>query len=54
MDDILGANLTGSETEVRDRIDAWAEAGVSHVVIQPMPPIEGTRFFGEKIIHHYA
>ncbi|MEE8351187.1 MAG: LLM class flavin-dependent oxidoreductase [Rhodospirillales bacterium] len=54
VDDILGANLTGSETEVRDRIDAWAEAGVSHVVIQPMPPIEGTRFFGEKIIHHYA
>jgi len=54
VDDILGANLTGSETEVRDRIDAWAEAGVRHVVIQPMPPIEGTRFFGEKIIHHYA
>ncbi len=54
VDDILGANLTGSETEVRDRIDAWAEAGVSHVVIQPMPPVEGTRFFGEKIIHHYA
>jgi len=54
VDDILGANLTGSETEVRDRIDAWAEAGVSHVVIQPMPPMEGTRFFGEKIIHHYA
>ena len=28
--------------------------GVDHVVIQPMPPMEGTRFFGEKIIHHYA
>lgn len=54
VDDILGANLTGGETEVRERIDAWAEAGVSHVVIQPMPPMEGTRFFGEKIIHHYA
>jgi len=54
VDDILGANLTGGETEVRKRIDAWAEAGVSHVVIQPMPPMEGTRFFGEKIIHHYA
>ena len=54
VDDILGANLTGDETEVRERIDAWAEAGVDHVVIQPMPPMEGTRFFGDKIIHHYA
>ncbi len=54
VDDILGANLTGGEAQVRDRIDAWAEAGVNHVVIQPMPPMEGARFFGDKIIHHYA
>jgi FMNH2-dependent dimethyl sulfone monooxygenase len=54
VDDILAANLTGDAAAVRDRIDAWADAGVHHVVIQPMPPIEGTRFFGEKIIHHYA
>ena len=54
VDDILGANLTGDEAQVRERIDAWAEAGVDHVVIQPMPPMEGTRFFGDKIIHHYA
>jgi FMNH2-dependent dimethyl sulfone monooxygenase len=53
VDDVLSANLIGDVTQVRDRIDAWAEAGVSHIVIQPMPPIEGTRFFGEKIIHHY-
>jgi len=54
VDDVLGANLIGDEAQVRERIDAWAEAGVDHVVIQPMPPMEGTRFFGEKIIHHYA
>ena len=54
VDDVMGSNLTGDEAEVRDRIDAWIEAGVDHVVIQPMPPMEGTRFFGEKIIHHYA
>ena len=54
VDDILGANLTGGEAQVRERIDAWADAGVDHVVIQPMPPMEGTRFFGDKIIHHYA
>ena len=53
VDDVLASNLTGDVARVRERIDAWAEAGVSHVVIQPMPPMEGTRFFGEKIIHHY-
>ena len=54
VDDVLGSNLTGDVAQVRDRIDAWVEAGVDHVVIQPMPPMEGTRFFGEKILHRYA
>ena len=54
VDDVLKSNLSGDKTEVRARIDAWVEAGVDHVVIQPMPPMEGTRFFGEKIIHRYA
>lgn len=39
---------------VCDRIDQRAEAGVNYVVIQPMPPMEGARFFGERIIHRYA
>jgi FMNH2-dependent dimethyl sulfone monooxygenase len=54
VDDVLQANLTGDEAAVCERIDRWAEAGVDHVVIQPMPPIEGARFFGERIIHRYA
>lgn len=54
VDDVLGANLIGDAGRVRARIDEWIDAGVSHVVIQPMPPIEGTRFFGEKIIPHYS
>jgi len=53
VDDVLQANLTGDEAAVCERIDRWAEAGVDYVVIQPMPPIEGTRFFGERIIHRY-
>lgn len=53
VDDVLRANLTGDEAAVCERIDRWAGAGVDHVVIQPMPPIGGTRFFGEKIIHRY-
>lgn len=54
VDDVMGANLIGDVAQVRDRIDAWIGAGVNHIVFQPMPPMEGTRFFGEKIIHHYA
>jgi FMNH2-dependent dimethyl sulfone monooxygenase len=54
VDDVLQANLTGDEAAVCDRIDRWAEAGVDYVVIQPMPPMEGARFFGEKIINRYA
>jgi alkanesulfonate monooxygenase SsuD/methylene tetrahydromethanopterin reductase-like flavin-dependent oxidoreductase (luciferase family) len=53
VDDVLQANLTGDEAAVCERIDRWAEAGVDYVVIQPMPPIEGARFFGERIIHRY-
>jgi len=54
VEDVLQANLTGDVAAVCDRIDQWAEAGVDYVVIQPMPPLEGARFFGEQIIHRYA
>jgi hypothetical protein len=37
---------------IPDRAET-AHLGVDHVVIQPMPPIEGTRFFGARIIRHY-
>jgi FMNH2-dependent dimethyl sulfone monooxygenase len=54
VDDVLQANLTGDEAAVCERIDRWAEAGVNYIVIQPMPPMEGARFFGEKVIHRYC
>jgi len=54
VDDVLAANLTGDVAQVCERIEAWIEAGVDHVVIQPIPPMEGTRFFGEKIIHRFT
>lgn len=53
VDDVLEANLVGDAGRVRERIDQWAEAGVDHIVIQPMPPVEGIRFFGEKVLPHY-
>lgn len=54
VDDVLSENLVGDEGALRERIDQWGEAGVDYVVIQPMPPIDAMRFFGEKIIPHYS
>lgn len=54
VEDVLSENLVGEVGELRERIDQWREAGVGYVVIQPMPPIDAMRFFGEKIIPHYA
>ncbi|UCH74309.1 MAG: LLM class flavin-dependent oxidoreductase [Rhodospirillales bacterium] len=53
VQDVMEANLTGDAGAVCARIDQWASVGVGHVIIQPMPPIEGTRFFGEKILPRY-
>ncbi len=54
VDDVMRSNLLGDETRVRERIDAWIEAGVNYVVIQPMPPREGLREFGERVIPLYS
>ena len=54
VDNVLESNLTGDVAHACARLDAWIQAGVDHVIIQPMPPMEGMRFFGEKIIHRYA
>jgi FMNH2-dependent dimethyl sulfone monooxygenase len=53
VDNVLSENLVGDVGVLRERIDQWADAGVNYVVIQPMPPIDAMRFFGEKIIPHY-
>ncbi|WNK00866.1 LLM class flavin-dependent oxidoreductase [Thalassospiraceae bacterium LMO-JJ14] len=54
VDDILQSNLYGDVGQVCGRIDEWIDAGVTNIVIQPMPPMDGMRFFGEKIIHRYS
>jgi FMNH2-dependent dimethyl sulfone monooxygenase len=53
VDDVMAANLLGDVGRVHDRLAEWAEIGVDYVVIQPMPPMEGMRHFGEKILPHY-
>lgn len=54
VQDILDSNLLGDKDAVHERIAAWAQAGVDYVVVQPMPPIEGLRVFGEQILPTYC
>jgi len=54
VDDVMQSNLLGDPGAVRERLHQWSEAGVDYVVIQPMPPVEGMRFFGDKILPEFS
>lgn len=54
VEDVLASNLTGDADAMCARVDEWIDAGVDYLVIQPMPPMEGTRFFGEHVIARFA
>jgi dimethylsulfone monooxygenase len=49
-DDILRENLWGSVEQCVKRIREWQNAGVSHLIIQSIPPLEGMRFFVREIM----
>lgn len=48
--DVLNENLVGSVDECVSRIKDWQAAGVTHLIIQPIPPLEGMRFFAKEIM----
>jgi FMNH2-dependent dimethyl sulfone monooxygenase len=48
--DVLDENLWGPADRCVERIRAWQAAGVSHLVIQPIPPLDGMRFFAREIM----
>ncbi len=48
--DVLNENLWGSVEQCVERVRAWASAGVTHLIIQPIPPLEGMRFFAREIM----
>ncbi|MDH3280622.1 MAG: LLM class flavin-dependent oxidoreductase [Gammaproteobacteria bacterium] len=52
VDDVMRSNLTGSSQEMVDRIGRWCSAGMTDLVIQPMPPVDGMRFFAEEVMPH--
>lgn len=49
-EDVLAENLWGSVEDCVARIRAWEAAGVSHLIIQPIPPLDGMRFFAREIM----
>jgi FMNH2-dependent dimethyl sulfone monooxygenase len=53
-DDVLESNLWGDADAMVERLARWVEAGADHVVIQPMPPVDGMRFFGENVLPRLA
>lgn len=48
--DVLNENLWGEPEECIDRIKEYEELGVVHLIIQPIPPLEGMRFFAKEIM----
>ncbi len=48
--DVLEENLWGSADACVDRIRQWQAAGVSSLIIQPIPPLQGMRYFASEIM----
>ena len=48
--DVLDENLWGSAESCIERIRSYEAAGVEHLVIQPIPPLEGMRCFAREVM----
>lgn len=48
--DVLNENLWGPTEKCVERIRQWEAAGVTHLIIQPIPPLEGMRFFAREVM----
>ena len=49
-EDVLNENLWGSPDRCIQRIREWQASGVTHLIIQPIPPLDGMRFFAREIM----
>jgi FMNH2-dependent dimethyl sulfone monooxygenase len=48
--DVLNENLWGSREQCIERVRRYASAGVEHLILQPIPPLEGMRRFAAEIL----
>lgn len=49
-EDVLNENLWGGKERCIERIRHYEALGVEHLVIQPIPPLDGMRYFGREIL----
>lgn len=52
--DVLDENLWGSVERCVDTVRQWSAAGVTHLILQPIPPLDGMRFFAREIMPHVS
>jgi dimethylsulfone monooxygenase len=50
--DVLNENLRGADETCIERIKQWRTAGVEHLIIQPIPPLQGMLYFARNIMPH--
>ncbi|MBA3596145.1 MAG: LLM class flavin-dependent oxidoreductase [Methylibium sp.] len=48
--DVLNENLWGTAAQCIDRIRKYESLGVEHLIIQPIPPLEGMQYFAKEIM----
>lgn len=48
--DVLDENLWGSAERCIQRVREWEAAGITHLIIQPIPPLDGMRYFAREIM----
>ncbi len=50
LEDIIENNIIGTLDECQKKVQAYFEAGVDHLIIQPMPPRERMELFATEIM----
>lgn len=53
LEDIIENNIIGTLDECQDKVQAYFEAGVDHLIIQPMPPRERMELFATEIMTRF-
>jgi FMNH2-dependent dimethyl sulfone monooxygenase len=52
--DVLNENLWGAREQCIERVRRYASLGVEHLILQPIPPLEGMRRFAAEILSAVA
>jgi len=53
LESVLNHNLIGTIEHCLEKVQAYKEAGVDHLIIQPMPPYEGMELFAKEIMSKF-